>query len=110
MPHVKLKKTCGSYSIQESKYHINILKALAVYFALKLYCKDLKVMGVHFKVDSVVVVCCISKQTSSVYGTFKIKTCGYFSKKGTCEYVLYTQSKENKIAEEIYWKVIKIIR
>ena len=63
----KRKKTGGNWSIQESKQHINILEALAVYFALKLYCKNLTDMKVHFKIDSTVAGCCINKQTPYNY-------------------------------------------
>ena len=47
-------------------------------------------MGFHFKIDSMVVVCCINKQKSCNYEIFKInKIFWLFCKKGNCGHMLH---------------------
>lgn len=82
-------------------------------------------MGFHFKIDSMVVVCCINKQKSCNYEIFKInKIFWLFCKKRKLwAYASFISSKQNKTAdaesrkvrdkpewslkEDIYRKIIK---
>ena len=95
------QSTEGLWTPKEAELHINVSETAAAYFALKLFCKDLKNTAVHLKVDNTATVAFINKQKAPNKVVFTIikKIWEFCIQRNLWLFASYIKSTRNKVAD-----------
>ena len=93
--------TSGHWSVEESKSHINVLEMKGALFTLKIYCKEMYKVSLHFKIDNTSTIVWIRKETApnkEIYELVK-EFWEFCMERKLHVFASHIKSKRNKIAD-----------